>query len=109
MTLRLLAQPLIAMAYGAISGMSDAKAGRPAYFWALATNRSERRDRVIDGCKDIGRVAVTAFFVDIAYQIVVARHVYPGESVIVALGLALLPYLIARGIVNRIVSAAKRR
>jgi hypothetical protein len=37
------------------------------------------------------------------YQIAVLRFVYPGEAIIVAFGLAIVPYLILRGLVNRLV------
>jgi hypothetical protein len=36
------------------------------------------------------------------YQILVLRFVYPGETIIVAFVLAIVPYLILRGLVNRI-------
>ena len=38
----------------------------------------------------------------VVYQIIVARFVYPGEVVIVALLLAIVPYLLVRGLVTRI-------
>jgi hypothetical protein len=40
---------------------------------------------------------------DVIYQYIVLRTFYPVEALIVVLVLAFLPYLIARGLVNRIV------
>ena len=47
-----------------------------------------------------------AIVLDVVYQIIVARFVYPGEVIIVALLLAIVPYLLLRGLVTRI---ARRR
>jgi len=39
---------------------------------------------------------------DIIYQLIVQRWIYPGETVVIAVVLAILPYLLIRGPVNRI-------
>jgi hypothetical protein len=39
---------------------------------------------------------------DVIYQIIVQRFVYPGEALITAFILAIVPYLILRGLVTRI-------
>ena len=44
----------------------------------------------------------TALALDVVYQVIVQRFVYPGEAIIVAFALAILPYLILRGVVTRI-------
>ena len=46
-----------------------------------------------------------AFLLDVVYQLIVFRWVYPFESLAVAIILAFLPYVLLRGVVNRIVSA----
>ena len=38
---------------------------------------------------------------DVIYQWLVFRHVYPGEVLIVATGLAIVPYVLLRGPINR--------
>jgi hypothetical protein len=48
-------------------------------------------------------VFVLAVVLDVVYQIVVSRFVYPGEALVVAVMLAIVPYLILRGAVTRIV------
>jgi hypothetical protein len=40
--------------------------------------------------------------IDVVYQIIAHRWVYPGEAVLVAVILAIVPYLLIRGPVNRI-------
>ena len=43
-----------------------------------------------------------AFVLDVVYQVIVFRWVYPFESLAVSIILAILPYVLLRGLVNRI-------
>lgn len=56
--------------------------------------------------ESIGRLLLLALAIDVVYQIIVLRFVYVGEAIIVALVLAIAPYLILRGLVRR---AARKR
>ena len=58
---------------------------------------------VLKGQK-FGKVFMLALALDVVYQIVELRFVYPGEAVIVAFLLAIVPYLILRGLVTRLMS-----
>lgn len=102
MKFRLLLQPVMASVFAVVSGLKDAKAGKPPYFWSLLTDPVHRRDMVKDGWKSVGKVFVLALILDVVYQVIVLRFVYPGEAVVVAFVLAILPYLILRGLVTRI-------
>jgi hypothetical protein len=62
-----------------------------------------------DGWKSVGRVFILAVVLDVIYQIIVLRFVYPGEAIIVAFVLAIVPYLIVRGLVTRLARARGRR
>jgi len=55
-----------------------------------------------DGWKSISRVFILAIVLDVVYQIIVLHFVYPGEAIIVAFVLAIVPYLIVRGLVTRL-------
>jgi hypothetical protein len=102
MKFRLLLQPAMACIFAVRSGFKDAREGKPPYFWALWADPTHRVDMLRDGWKSIGKVFVLAVILDVIYQIMVLRFVYPGEALLVALGLAILPYLIVRGLVNRL-------
>lgn len=102
MKFRLLLQPLMAVIFAVRSGLGDAKAGKPPYFWALLTDPSHRREMIRDGWKSVGKVFVLALILDVVYQVVVLRFVYPGEAIVVALALAIVPYLIVRGLITRL-------
>lgn len=99
---RLLVQPVMAVIFAIRSGLLDAKSGKPPYFWALATSPEHRGDMLKDGWKSVGKVFLLALILDVVYQIIVQRFVYPGEAIVVALALAILPYLLVRGLVTRI-------
>jgi hypothetical protein len=104
MKFRLVLQPAMASIFAVLSGLKDAKAGKPPYFWALITDPIHRIDMIKDGWKSVGKVFVLAMVLDVVYQIVVLRFVYPGETIIVAFVLAIVPYLILRGLVTRLAS-----
>lgn len=104
MKFRLLLQPVMASIFAILAGLKDAKAGKPAYFWALFTQPEHRSEMLRDGWKSVGKVFVLAMVLDIVYQLIVHRWVYPGEVIIVAFILAILPYLLLRGLVSRIAS-----
>ncbi len=106
MKFRLILQPLMATIFAIRSGLKDAKGGRPAYFWALFTDSAHRQDLLRDGWKSVGRVFILAIIIDVVYQFIVFRWVYPVEALLVAAILAFIPYLLIRGPANRI---ARRR
>lgn len=99
---RFILQPVMAAIFAILSGLKDARTGKPPYFWSLVTEPAHRADMLKDGWKSVGKVFVIALVLDVAYQIYVLHFVYPGEAIIVALALAILPYLILRGLVTRI-------
>jgi hypothetical protein len=102
MKFRLVLQPAMAIFFAIRDGLKDARGGKPAYFWALCTDKEERREMLEDGWKSVGKVFVLAIVLDFVYQYIVQRWIYPGESVLVAIILAIVPYLLVRGPVNRI-------
>ena len=79
------------------------KAGKPPYFWALFSDPAHRAEMVKDGWKSVGKVFVLALVLDVVYQTVATAFVYPGEAIITALLLAIVPYLILRAAVTRLV------
>ena len=102
MRFRLVLQPLMAAIFAIRAGLADAKTGKPPYFWGLVTDPAHRSDMLKDGWKQVGKVFVLAIVLDTVYQIIVGRFVYPGEVIIVAFLLAIVPYLLLRGLVTRI-------
>ncbi len=108
MKFRLVFQPLMAAFFAIRGGIKDAKESKPPYFWALFTDSAHRRDMLHDGWKSIGRVFMLAIVLDAVYQWIVLRWFYPGEALLVAAVLALVPYLLIRGAVTRIARHRQR-
>ena len=103
MKFRLLLQPAMATFFAIRSGLQDAKEGKPPYFWGLFTDKGERESMLKNGWKSVGKVFILAIVLDVVYQLIEHRWtVYPGEAVLVAIILAIVPYLVIRGPVNRI-------
>ena len=102
MKFRLILQPVMAALFAIRSGLKDAKENKPPYFWGLFTDPEHRRDMLRDGWKSVGRVFIFAIVMDGIYQFIVFRWFYPVEALLVAIILALVPYLLIRGPVNRI-------
>jgi hypothetical protein len=102
---RLILQPSVAVILAIRVGLRDSRAGRPAYFWALLIDSEHRKDLLPEGWKDVGKIFAVAVVLDVICQLIVLRWVYPDEALLVATTLAILPYLMVRGPVNRIASA----
>jgi MFS family permease len=105
---RLVLQPLMAAFFAIRSGLADASADKPPYFWGLLSDRTDRRAMLKDGWKSVSRVFVLAVVLDVVYQLYVLHFVYPGEAIVVAVILAIVPYLILRGLVTRAARAMGR-
>jgi hypothetical protein len=99
---RLILQPLVATILAARDAIGDARADRPPYGWTVLTN-PHRRELWHEGWTKVSRVFLAALVVDVIYQILEFRWVYPGQAVITAVVLAVLPYPLIRGLLNRIV------
>lgn len=102
MKLRLFLQPTMATIFAIRSGLKDAREGRPPFLWTVVTDASSRADLIKDGWKSVGKVFILAMTLDVVYQIIVARFVYPLEVVITAILLAIVPYIVVRGLATRI-------
>lgn len=108
LSFRLLLQPAVAAVLAVRAGLQDARAGRPAYFWSILTDSVHRREQLAEGWKAVAKVFLVAVVLDAAYQMVVLRWIYPGETLIVAFLLACVPYLLIRGPVNRMARVSRR-
>lgn len=105
MSFRLVIQPMMAVIFAILDGWKDALEGRAPYFWALFSDPGHRRDMLRDGWRSVGKIFIIAVVLDAVYQYRVLRWFYPGEALVVAFILALVPYLLLRGPVNRLLSS----
>jgi hypothetical protein len=103
MKFRLLLQPTMAAFFAIRAGLADARRGSSPYLWTFLSDPAQRGEMAEDAWKDIGKVFILAAVLDAVFQFIVSRWVYPGEAILTAVILALVPYLILRGTVTRIV------
>lgn len=102
MRFRFILQPLMAAAAATHDGLRDARAGRAPYFWTMLRTPQQRIARLNEGLNATARIILIGLVMDIIYQLLVLKEFYPNESVVIAVLLAFLPYVILRGPVRRI-------
>ena len=102
MNFRLIIQPAVATLLAIRAGLRDARERRPAFFWAAISDPAYRPELLHQGWKDVGKVFVLAIVLDSIYQLIVHRGVYVLELLITATALAIVPYVLIRGPINRI-------
>ena len=106
---RLIVQPTMAAIFAVIDGVKDAKLGRPAYFWEVVSNPEHRKELIKVGWKRISKIFILAVILDVIYQLKVTHWVYPGETLTVAILLAIVPYLLLRGPINHLVRLRRNK
>ena len=109
MQFRLVLQPAMAAFFAIRSGLADAKEGRPPFFWSLVSGSAPREATLESGWKSVGRVFVLAVVLDVVYQLYVEHFVYPMEALAVAFILAIVPYVVLRGLVTRLARSNRVR
>ena len=106
---RLFVQPLMAILFAIRDGRRDAREGRGAYIWKLVYKPEHRRDLVLSGVRSTSKVFVLAFALDVVYQFVEWHGLKPLQALMTAVVLAVIPYAILRGPVNRITQMSRTR
>ena len=107
---RMIVQPLMAVVFAVIDGLKDAKLGKPAYLWTVVSNSTHRHELVKDGWKHFGKIFILAIILDVLYQLKVHGTIHSWIGVaLAALILAVLPYMLLRGPVNRVARLFKRQ
>jgi hypothetical protein len=105
---RFILQPLMSLIFAIRDGVHDAHEHRAAYFWAVCTNSEHRHDLLRSGWKAVSKVFIMAMIIDVIYQVIVFKRFYPVEAILTSVLLALVPYLLLRGPINRITRATMK-
>lgn len=103
MTFRLYLQPLMAFIAALHDGVKDARLERSPYLVRLGkAPRTERLQTFRESTTAVSRVLILGVVMDVIYQLrMFGGFRYPLESFVVAVVLALVPYLLLRGPVAR--------
>jgi len=99
---RFILQPAVATFLAIRDGWHDAEMHHPPYFWVIWHDPVTRGARLREGLSAVLRVLLLGVGMDLVYQIVRLHAFRPPETVVIALGLAFVPYLIARGPAARV-------
>jgi len=99
---RLVLQPLTAVILGIRVGLADAKRGDLPFFQALLHDKGERGDLLARAARDALLPLAVAFVVDAILQKMINHHIRPLVALLVGAVIVFLPFLIARGLTNRI-------
>lgn len=99
---RLVVMPIVVTILAVRAHLRDVREGRPTVLGAFFKNPDARRRLFRSGLKDVGKVFVVAVVLDTTYQLIVFRWVYPGEVLFIAVVCAIVPYVLVRGPITRI-------
>jgi hypothetical protein len=105
MMFRFVLQPAMAIIAALRDGFRDARLGRRPYVWALihgVRDSQGRSGRLWEGVVSTARILILGVVMDIIYQWRVFDTFYPGQSAVIAILLAFIPYLLLRGPFDRI-------
>jgi hypothetical protein len=102
MTFRFILQPTMAFIAALSDGIGDAKRGRSGFFWAAWGDPDAKTGRLREGLISIARVVLLGLSMDVIYQLKVFDRFFPVEALLMAILLAVIPYFLFRGIVERI-------
>jgi hypothetical protein len=109
MHFRFFMQPLVAILLAIRDGSRDAREGRRPWAWKLVHVPEQRRYLLADGWKGIGRIFVIAIVLDVIYQLIEWRTLRPLGALMTATYLAVIPYVLLRGPVNRLLRHIQAR
>lgn len=100
MSFRFVLQPLMAAVTAIIDGLRDARTARSPFFRAVLFEPAHRMARLVEAFNAIARIILLGLVMDAIYQLIVFERFYPAEAVIVALLLAVVPYVVLRGLIT---------
>jgi len=102
MTFRVIIQPAVAVLFAIRAGLHDAREGQPPFLWTVFSNPGRRHELLRQARNDVGNVFIVALVLDSIYQVMVDSGIYAFELLLTATILALVPYVIVRGLVTRL-------
>jgi len=106
MNFRLFIQPAVAILFAIRAGLKDAREHETPFLQAVLSTPGCRQERLQQVRKDVGRVFIVALLLDSIYQVIVHAGIFALELLITATVLALVPYVLSRGLVTRIARSA---
>jgi hypothetical protein len=109
MSFRFILQPTMAAIAAIHDARIDARLGRAPYMWTVLHSPPERIGRLREAANATARIVLLGLVMDTIYQVIVLQRFHPVEAVIIALLLALVPYVVLRGLMLRVARRWRRR
>jgi len=106
---RLVVMPTVVVILAIRAHLRDVRAGKLVLVGSFFTSPTERRRLLRSALRDVGRVFIFACVLDTTYQIWVFRAFHPVQMLIVAVVCAVVPYVLVRGPLTRLVHFVQRR
>lgn len=103
MKFRFFLQPLTATLVAIHDARADARTGRSPYFMAMLFTPNERIARLSEALNATAKIILIALVIDVIYQVLILKMLYPIEALVTALILAFVPYVIMRGFALRVI------
>jgi len=100
--LRFIVQPIVAILLGARDGVKDARAGSPAFLWALAFHGQHRREMLRKAFTSVSNLVAIAILLDLLSQFLIFHEIHPAAALLLGPMLIGMPYAVSRGLGNRI-------
>ena len=97
MSWRFVFQPAMATIFAIRDGIRDARAGRSPYFWFALFDPQQRSARLHEWTTSSGKIFFMGIAIDVVYQIVEFKTLYPGEALLIAILVGFIPYFLLRG------------
>jgi hypothetical protein len=102
MYFRFILQPIMAIIIAVRAGIRDARQNKPAFLSEVVSNPAERRSLIHSAFKDVMMLLCVAIVLDTVYQFLVLKSFYLLQALIVAFVLGVVPYVLFRGPIRRI-------
>lgn len=106
MAFRVIMQPAMAVFFAIRAGLRDAREGQPPFLWTVFSDQVRRRELMRQAWGDVRSIFILALVLDSIYQVIGHSSIYALELLVTATVLAVVPYVIVRGLVTRV---ARRR
>jgi hypothetical protein len=99
---RFILQPLMAIALGLRDGRLDAKAGTSPFVIDVLFGSENRREYIVSALKNLAMPVALGTVLDAVSQYQIFEHVRPLGALLVGFGILGVPYVLARGLTNRL-------
>ena len=102
MYFRFIMQPIMAIIIAIRAGVKDARENKPPFLAEVITNPKARRSLLHSAFKHLTVLLFIAVLLDVVYQLLVLKTFYLPQALIVAFVLGVVPYVLVRGPIRRI-------